>query len=415
MRSCAIAFGALSLALAAAPACAPRSAPPSTPPSLPEAVTDGDEGMAAAEVRSPPEPLPAVALAPLWETVARPEEGFAGLAVWPGAVRAWLVVAAAASHRLVLFDAESGELLREVGSLGERAGSFREPVAVAVGGDLAFVVERGNARVQVLRLPGLATVGFLGEGELVRPEAVAVEPAGEGWTVWVGEEEVGGPGATGGADAGGSRATVHRFEVAADGSALAGRRLELGLSAVPGGRLVALALGRGERAPGAAGGAPGGATGESALDVVGEPALGVAGEPVPDVIGEPALDAGPALAAIASGGGEVVGYAFPAGLSGRPLDVLAGVVSGAGALPCGAGGGWVVALEHGGLLAFSAEPPIAASSLAVEGVTAPVAVAVAGRPLAEPPAGTLYVLTADSRVVALAGGELAALAPSICP
>lgn len=383
MRSCTIAFGALLLALATVPACAPLSAPPSTPPTVPEPVEDAAGGEPDAELPPAPEPLPVVALAPLWETVARPEEGFAGLAFWPGAgQRSWLVVAAAASHRLVLFDADSGELLREVGALGERAGSFREPLAVAVGGDLAFVVERGNARVQVLRLPGLATVGFLGEGELVRPAAVAVEPAGEGWTVWVGEEEVHGTEVPEGTAAAGSRGVVHRFEVAADGSVLGGLRVELGLGSSPGGRLVGLALARGERIPGMA--------------------------------SEPPLGAGPVLVAVASGGGEIVAHASPAGLPGRPLEVVAGVVAGAAALPCGAGGGWVVALEHGGLLAFSAEPPTAAASLAVEGVTGPVALAVAGRPLAEPAAGTLYVLTADSRVAAVDGGELAALAPTIC-
>lgn len=394
MRSCTIAFGALSLALATVPACVPLPAPPSPPPTVQEPVGDAAGGAPDAELPPAPQPLPVVALTPLWETVARPEEGFAGLAFWPGAgQRAWLVVAAAASHRLVLFDAESGELLREVGALGERAGSFREPVAVAVGGDLAFVVEHGNARVQLLRLPGLATVGFLGEGELRRPAAVAVEPAGEGWTVWVGEEEVQGPGAPLG-----SHATVHRFEVAADGSVLAGRRLELGLGGSPGGRLVGLALARGERMPAMAG----------------EPSRGVAGERSLGVAGEPPLDAGPVLVAVASGGGEVVAHAAPPGLPGRPLEVVAGVVAAAAALPCGAGGGWVVALEHGGLLAFSAQPPTALSSLTVDGVAAVVALAVAGRPLGAPAAGTLYVLTADSRVIALGGGELAALAPAIC-
>jgi hypothetical protein len=52
--------------------------------------------------------------------------------------------------------------------------------------------------------------------------------------------------------------------------------------------------------------------------------------------------------------------------------------------------------------------------LTVDGVTAAVALAVTGHPLGAQPAGTLYALTADSRVVAVAGGELAALAPAIC-
>jgi 3-phytase len=117
--------------------CAPRTAPatPAPPAGEDPAPEDAPEEVTVdfAEV------------APLWETVARPEEGFAGLDVWPGGgQRPWLIVAAAASHRLVIFDAGSGELLRELGALGERPGRFREPVDVAVAGDLAFVVERGK-------------------------------------------------------------------------------------------------------------------------------------------------------------------------------------------------------------------------------------------------------------------------------
>jgi hypothetical protein len=128
------------------------------------------------------EEAPPPAVEPVWATAARPEEGLAGLAVWTAAgERPWLLAAAAASHRLILFDAASGGLLRELGSAGERPGQFREPVAVGVAGDLAFVAERGNGRVQMLRLPGLSTVGFLGAGELTEAAAMVVRvgPGGE--------------------------------------------------------------------------------------------------------------------------------------------------------------------------------------------------------------------------------------------
>ena len=211
---------AAALLAAGALACA-TAVPPAAPPAT------ADESVVepfAAE----PEPLPLTLLAPLWETVPRPADGFAGLAVWPGAgQRPWLLVAAAATHRLVLFDAESGELLREVGALGERAGSFREPVDVAVAGDLAFVVERGNGRVQVLRLPGLATLGFLGVGELERPAAVAVEPAaGGGWTVWVAEEAA--PAAEGEPAERPAAPSLRRYAVAADGTSGGGELVTLG-------------------------------------------------------------------------------------------------------------------------------------------------------------------------------------------
>jgi 3-phytase len=369
---------ALLPALAVA-ACAPPPAPPAVPPGEPEVVAAGPVEAAAEEAVEPaPEPLPVVALAPLWETVPRPEEGLAGVAVWPGAgQRPWLLVAAAASHRLVLFDAGTGELLRELGSLGERAGSFREPVGVAVAGDLAFVVERGNARVQVLRLPGLATVGLLGEGELERPAAVAVEPAAEGWTVWVAEEavvveeppEAGAPPAEPGftPPPPPAHATVHRFTVAADGSPLAGRPLRIRL---PAGRVVALALD------------PGGAA---------------------------------ALVAVASPDENVGSGRSTSLLDGRPVDVVDGAVAGADAFPCPAGYGWLVALPLGGFLALSPEGPAAGASLVLDGAAAPLALAVSHQPLAGLPAGTLYAVTDDSRVVAVGGGELAAaLAPRLC-
>jgi hypothetical protein len=126
---------------------------------------------------------------PVWVSPPRPDEGLTALAVWSGdGSRPWLLAAAARTHRLVLFDAATGELLRELGVAGERPGQFRDPADVAVAGDLAFVAESGNGRVQVLRLPGLSTVGFLGGGELRRPVALAVEARGTGLVLWVADE-----------------------------------------------------------------------------------------------------------------------------------------------------------------------------------------------------------------------------------
>jgi hypothetical protein len=375
---------AVSAALVLATACAPRAAPATpAPPAAPAAedVAADPAPEDAAEVVT----LAFVEVAPLWETVPRPEEGFAGLDVWPGGgQRPWLVVAAAASHRLVIVDAGSGELLRELGALGERPGSFREPVDVAVAGDLAFVVERGNARVQVVRLPGLATAGFLGEGELERPAAVAVEPAAEGWTVWVAEEAVvldaaaalDEAAAVPSADAGytppplPARAVLHRLDVGADGSLRDARRLDLdlGRGADPG-RVAGLAV---------------------------------------------APDGGGLFLSVASASPHVFDGRLESPLGERPVDVLSGAVAGAEASPCG--GGWIVALPAGGLLAVSPDRPHAGVSLALDEEAVPVAVAVARSPLSGLPAGTLYAVTADSRLVAVGGAELAAAFGSApCP
>ncbi len=86
--------------------------------------------------------------------------------------RTWLIATAKSTHRLVLFDGDSGERLREFGSEGAAAGQFRRPNGVAVHGDLLFVVERDNRRVQVLSLPALETVGTFGEAELRSPYGI---------------------------------------------------------------------------------------------------------------------------------------------------------------------------------------------------------------------------------------------------
>jgi 3-phytase len=81
----------------------------------------------------------------------------------------WLIASAKSSHRLVIFDADSGQRLRTVGGKGSAPGEFMRPNGVAVFGDLLFVVERDNRRVQVLRMPEFAPVGSFGNGELRSP------------------------------------------------------------------------------------------------------------------------------------------------------------------------------------------------------------------------------------------------------
>lgn len=169
-------------ACASAPAPGDGVAPPADrgreapAPAGPEA--GGTEPEAPAAPGAEPAP-PAVE--PAWETGARPEEGIHGVAVWPGTGdRPWLLATAAATHRLLLFDADTGEALRDFGGRGEGDGRFRDPRGVAVVDDLALVAERGGGRVQVLRLPGLSTLGSVGAGVLDRPEGLAVVRRGTG-------------------------------------------------------------------------------------------------------------------------------------------------------------------------------------------------------------------------------------------
>lgn len=110
-----------------------------------------------------------------------PADQLDSLATWTGEDgRTWLIATAKGSHRLVVFDGDSGERLREVGSQGNAPGRFDRPNGVAVHGDHVFVVERDNRRVQVLSLPGFEPLGQFGTPELRSP-----------YGLWIGETEPG--------------------------------------------------------------------------------------------------------------------------------------------------------------------------------------------------------------------------------
>ena len=92
----------------------------------------------------------------------------------------WVIVTGKSTHRLDVYDGDSGKRLREVGSEGSAPGQFFRPNGVAVAGDRLFVVERDNHRVQVLSLPDFKPVGTFGEQELRSP-----------YGVWINETEPG--------------------------------------------------------------------------------------------------------------------------------------------------------------------------------------------------------------------------------
>jgi 3-phytase len=93
--------------------------------------------------------------------------------------QSWIIATSKGTHCLIVADGSTGEIIRRVGSAGSEPGSFLRPNGIAVAGDLVLVVERDNARVQVLRLPGLETIGLVGEEELQRPYGIAVMPSSE--------------------------------------------------------------------------------------------------------------------------------------------------------------------------------------------------------------------------------------------
>jgi 3-phytase len=108
-------------------------------------------------------------------------------AVWHGAGGVtWLLATAKSTHRLMVYDAASGESLGAIGRPGPGPGELRRPNGLLVLGDLAFIVERDNRRIQVLRLPDAEPVGSFGEAVLRRPYGIAhVEHASGDWDIYV--------------------------------------------------------------------------------------------------------------------------------------------------------------------------------------------------------------------------------------
>jgi 3-phytase len=84
----------------------------------------------------------------------------------------WVLVTGKESDQLLIYDGASGELLRRYGGSGSAPGQFNYPNGIFIVDDLAFVVERDNRRVQVLRLPAFEAVGSFGEGDLRAPYGI---------------------------------------------------------------------------------------------------------------------------------------------------------------------------------------------------------------------------------------------------
>jgi len=126
--------------------------------------------LASAGLRAHPSP-PEVA--ETWQSKAVPADELDSLATWntpDGAT--WVIASAKASHRLVVYDGDTGMQLRSVGDQGVGPGRFKRPNGLAVAGDRLFVVERDNHRVQVLSLPGFQPLGSFGNAELRSPYGI---------------------------------------------------------------------------------------------------------------------------------------------------------------------------------------------------------------------------------------------------
>lgn len=93
--------------------------------------------------------------------------------------RTLLFASAKETGVLMVYDGDSGELLRRFGQSGDAPGQFLRPNGIAVVDDLLFVVERDNHRVQVLGLPTLETLAIFAAEHLTQPYGLWVRALGE--------------------------------------------------------------------------------------------------------------------------------------------------------------------------------------------------------------------------------------------
>ena len=118
-------------------------------------------------------PLPVQEVAEAWQSEPSAAEELDSLATWatPDG-HTWVIASAKSTHRLVVYDGDTGARLRSVGRKGTATGEFTRPNGLAVFGDRLFVVERDNHRVQVLSLPGFEPLGTFGEDTLRSPYGI---------------------------------------------------------------------------------------------------------------------------------------------------------------------------------------------------------------------------------------------------
>ena len=88
---------------------------------------------------------------------------------------AWLFATAKEGHVIRIYDAASGEHLRDLGAPGAGPGELRRPNGILAADGMLIVVERDNARVQIFSASGLEPVTSFGEDVLERPYGAWLE------------------------------------------------------------------------------------------------------------------------------------------------------------------------------------------------------------------------------------------------
>ncbi|TWI01091.1 3-phytase [Luteimonas cucumeris] len=112
-------------------------------------------------------------------TPLTPQDNIDSPALWMAPDGSALLLATGKkSGHLVAYDGDTGAALGARGSRGTGPGQFDRPNGIFVHDDLVFVVERDNHRVQVLRLPGMQSLGSFGDADLQKPYGLWLHPTG---------------------------------------------------------------------------------------------------------------------------------------------------------------------------------------------------------------------------------------------
>jgi 3-phytase len=108
------------------------------------------------------------------------------VAVWHGPKgQHWLIATAKSANVLPVYDAATGAWIKNIGQPGTEAGQLLRPNGIAVSGNILFVIERDNARMQLFSLPEGTPLGMT-EGILKRPYGLAVTQTAPGdYTVYI--------------------------------------------------------------------------------------------------------------------------------------------------------------------------------------------------------------------------------------
>ena len=115
------------------------------------------------------------ALRESWMTTRDTLDNIDSPAVWHGPRgEHWVLSTAKATDVVVVNDAATGALVRRLGASGTGRGQMRRPNGIAIAGDLVFVVERDNHRVQVFRLPWFESLGTFADKDLRLPYGIAL-------------------------------------------------------------------------------------------------------------------------------------------------------------------------------------------------------------------------------------------------